>query len=83
VRHRQIIVARLENEVTVKRYRQEGSVVWLMPENAEFEPIRVDLEHESLLIEGVVVGVLRRGAGPAAGKGLLEQSVTAGASASA
>ena len=33
-----------------------------MPENPEFEPIRVDLQHEPLLIEGVVVGVLRRGA---------------------
>jgi repressor LexA len=60
VRNRQIIVARLENEVTVKRYRQEGSVVWLLPENPEFEPIRVDLRQESMLIEGIVVGVLRR-----------------------
>jgi len=60
VRSRQIVVARLENEVTVKRYRQEGSVVWLLPENADFEPIRVDLKHEPLLIEGVVVGVVRR-----------------------
>jgi repressor LexA len=61
VRNRQIIVARLENEVTVKRYRQEGTVVWLLPENPEFEPIRVDLKQESMLIEGIVVGVLRRG----------------------
>ncbi len=61
VRNRQIVVARLENEVTVKRYRQEGSVAWLLPENKDFEPIRVDLKEESLLIEGVVVGVLRRG----------------------
>src|SRR5271154_2982557 len=60
VRNRQIIVARLENEVTVKRYKQEGSVVWLLPENPEFEPIRVDLRQESMLIEGIVVGVLRR-----------------------
>jgi len=64
VRHRQIIVARLENEVTVKRYKQEGSIVWLLPENPEFQPLRVDLKVESLLIEGVVVGVLRRGAVP-------------------
>jgi len=63
VRSRQIVVARLENEVTVKRYRQEGSVVWLMPENAEFEPIKVDLKEEPLLIEGIVVGVVRRGRG--------------------
>ena len=61
VRNRQIIVARLENEVTVKRYRQEGSIVWLMPENPGFEPIRVDLREQSMTIEGVVVGVLRRG----------------------
>jgi repressor LexA len=61
VRSRQIVVARLENEVTVKRYRQEGSVVWLMPENDAFEPIRVDLKEEPLLIEGIVVGVLRQG----------------------
>ena len=61
VRNRQIVVARLENEVTVKRYRQEGSVVWLLPENVDFEPIRVDLKQQSMLIEGVVVGVLRRG----------------------
>ena len=62
VRNRQIIVARLENEVTVKRYRQEGSIAWLLPENSEFEPIRVDLKRQPLLIEGVVVGVLRLGA---------------------
>ena len=61
VRSRQIVVARLTNEVTVKRYRQEGSVVWLMPENEEFEPIRVDLKQEPLLIEGIVVGVVRQG----------------------
>jgi repressor LexA len=61
VRSRQIVVARLENEVTVKRYRQEGSIVWLMPENTEFEPIKVDLKEEPMIIEGIVVGVLRRG----------------------
>ena len=61
VRSRQIVVARLEDEVTVKRYRQEGTTVWLLPENAEFEPIRVDLAHEALVIEGVVVGVIRDG----------------------
>ena len=60
VRNRQIVVARLDDEVTVKRYRQQGSIVWLLPENPEFEPIRVDMHQQSLLIEGVVVGVLRR-----------------------
>ena len=61
VRNRQVVVARLENEVTVKRYRQDGPVVWLLPENRDFDPIRVDLEEQSLIIEGVVVGVLRCG----------------------
>lgn len=61
VRSRQIVVARLEDEVTVKRYRQQGAVVWLLPENEEFEPIQVDLTHQSLVIEGVVVGVIRDG----------------------
>ena len=58
---RQIIVARLDDEVTVKRYRQEGSVVWLMPENEDFEPIKVDLKSQAMVIEGVVVGVIRDG----------------------
>jgi repressor LexA len=59
VRNGQVVVARLEEEVTVKRYRQEGPVVWLLPENPDFEPIRVDLQEDPMVIEGVVVGVLR------------------------
>ncbi len=61
VRSRQIIVARLEDEVTVKRYSQTGSMVSLSPENEDFEPIEVDLREQSLVIEGVVVGVIRDG----------------------
>ena len=61
VRNRQIIVARLDDEVTVKRYRQTGSLVSLLPENDEFEPIEVDLKEQALVIEGVVVGVIRDG----------------------
>ncbi len=59
VRSRQIVVARVEDEVTVKRYRQDGSTVWLLPENEEFEPIEVDLNTQTMVIEGVVVGVIR------------------------
>jgi repressor LexA len=59
VRNRQIVVVRLENEVTVKRYKQEGHRVWLMPENPDFVPIQVDLRAEHMSIEGVVVGVVR------------------------
>ena len=61
VRSRQIVVARVDDEVTVKRYRQDGSVVWLLPENEDFEPIQVDLEEQVMVIEGVVVGVIRDG----------------------
>jgi repressor LexA len=61
VRSGQIIVARLEDEVTVKRYRQEGQVVWLLPENDSFSPIKVDLKKETMVIEGVVVGLVRNG----------------------
>ena len=59
VRNGQVVLARLEEEVTVKRYRQEGPVVWLLPENPDFEPIRIDLQEDPMVIEGVVVGVLR------------------------
>ena len=60
VRNRQIVVARLENDVTVKRYKQEGSTVWLLSENEDFDPIKVNMREQSLVIEGVVVGVLRQ-----------------------
>ena len=61
VRSRQIVVARVEDEVTVKRYRQDGKIVWLLPENEDFEPIQVDLSQQTMVIEGVVVGVIRDG----------------------
>ena len=66
VRNGQIVVARLEEEVTVKRYRQTGTTVTLLPHNPDFEPIRVDLKAEHLVIEGVVVGVIRSGLATAA-----------------
>jgi repressor LexA len=55
----QIVVARLEDEVTVKRFRRRGQRVSLLPENDEFAPIEVDLGSRSLVIEGLVVGVVR------------------------
>lgn len=55
----QIVVARLDDEVTVKRFRRRGSIVYLLPENEEFEPIRVDLREQEMVIEGLGVGVLR------------------------
>lgn len=56
----QIVVARIEDEVTVKRYRQRGAIVRLLPENPEYAPIRVDLREQSLAIEGLGVGILRK-----------------------
>jgi repressor LexA len=58
-----IVVARIEEEVTVKRLRRTGQkhVVELLPENPDFRPIRVDLREQTLTIEGISVGVLRRG----------------------
>jgi len=60
VRNNQVVVARVDDEVTVKRFRRRGNIVTLMPENDEFEPIRVDLRQQELRIEGVYVGVVRR-----------------------
>ena len=55
----QIVVARLEDEVTVKRFRQRGSRVRLLAENPDFEPLEIDLKHQEFVIEGLGVGVLR------------------------
>jgi repressor LexA len=57
----QIVVARLADEVTVKRWRRRGHVVQLEAENPDFKPIEVDLRSEPLVIEGVAVGVIRNG----------------------
>jgi len=59
IRSRQIVVARINDEVTVKRYTQNNSIVTLFPENNEFNPITVDLSEDEMVIEGVVVGVIR------------------------
>jgi repressor LexA len=66
VRNGQIVVVRLEEEVTVKRYRQSGTMVTLLPQNPDFQPIKVDLKAEHKVIEGVVVGVIRNGMSVAA-----------------
>ncbi len=57
----QVVVARLGDEVTVKRFRKRGHVVELLPENPDFEPIVVDLRHQEFVIEGLGVGVIRHG----------------------
>lgn len=60
-RNGQIIVARIDDEVTVKRFQKQGSKVQLIAENPDFDPIEVDLRSQELAIEGLAVGVLRRG----------------------
>lgn len=55
----QIVVARLGDEVTVKRLKQRGNRVELIAENPDFKPIVVDLRREPLQIEGIAVGVIR------------------------
>lgn len=57
----QIVVARLGDEVTVKRLRRRGHAVQLEAENPEFAPIEVDLRRDPLVIEGIAVGVIRNG----------------------
>jgi repressor LexA len=57
----QIVVARLGDEATVKYYRRNGHRLRLEPANAAFQPIEVDLRRQHCAIEGVVVGLVRRG----------------------
>ncbi|MEC6797606.1 MULTISPECIES: transcriptional repressor LexA [Photobacterium] len=59
VHNGQVVVARVDDEVTVKRLDKQGSKVLLHAENEEFSPIKVDLEHQNLTIEGIAVGVIR------------------------
>ncbi len=55
----QIVVARLGDDVTVKRYKKTGSLIELLPENPDFQTIRVDLEHDDFALEGLAVGLMR------------------------
>ncbi|MCL1056556.1 transcriptional repressor LexA [Shewanella gelidimarina] len=57
----QVVVARVEDEVTVKRFEKKGNKVYLHAENEDYSPIEVDLANQSLSIEGLAVGVIRNG----------------------
>ncbi len=57
----EVVVARIGEEVTVKRFRRRGNIVRLLPENPDYEPIVVDLREEEMVIEGIAVGVIRNG----------------------
>lgn len=57
----QVVVARVNDDVTVKRFFQKGHVVELQAENSDFAPIEVDLRTETFAIEGLAVGLIRQG----------------------
>jgi len=60
-RNGQIVVARIEDEVTVKRWRRQGERLQLLAENPDFAPIEIDLRTQAVALEGVAVGVIRGG----------------------
>ena len=54
-----IVVARIEEEVTVKRFFKKSNVIFLEPENSSFRTIKVDIQKQPIVIEGLGVGVIR------------------------
>lgn len=62
IRNGQIVVARIEDEVTVKRFKRRGNqaMVQLLPENEDFDVIEVDMRDKNFAIEGLAVGVIRQ-----------------------
>ena len=59
-RNGNIIVARVDDEVTVKRYEKQKNSVLLHPENDDYQPIEVNPKNQEFNIEGLFVGVIRR-----------------------
>jgi repressor LexA len=59
VHNGQVVVARVDEDVTVKRFEKRGSQVLLHAENDAFAPIKVDLASQPFNIEGIAVGVIR------------------------
>lgn len=59
-RNGEIVVARVGDDVTVKRYEKKRNKVTLYPENQDYEPIEVDLKENEFAIEGLYVVVIRR-----------------------
>ncbi len=57
----QVVVARIDNEVTVKRLKRKGNAIELLPENDALSPIVVDPQVNDFAIEGLAVGVIRSG----------------------
>lgn len=62
VRNGQVIVARIEDEVTVKRLERKGDIIYLHAENEDYDPIVVNLREEYFEVEGIAVGIIRNNA---------------------
>jgi len=58
-RNGQIVVARLGDEVTVKRFRRTRTTIELLPENPDFQPIVVPFGDVDFELEGIAVGLVR------------------------
>ena len=54
-----LVVARIDGEVTVKRFQRKGNKVTLLAANPDFAPIEIDPRKQEFVIEGLGVGVLR------------------------
>ncbi len=54
-----IVVARIEEEVTVKRFFKKSNMIFLEPENSNFKTIKVDIQKQPIVIEGLGVGIIR------------------------
>ncbi|MDH2924413.1 SOS-response transcriptional repressor LexA [Nicoletella semolina] len=61
-RNGQVVVARVNDEVTVKRLEKKGNIIYLHPENDELEAIVIDSKNTFIEIEGIAVGVIRNNA---------------------
>ncbi len=61
-RNGQVVVARVDDEVTVKRLERKGELIYLHPENDDLKAIVVDPRTSFIEIEGIAVGVIRNNA---------------------
>lgn len=58
-KNHQIVVARVNDEVTVKRFKERGHKVYLLAENEDYPPIEINLKEDLFAIEGTFCGIIR------------------------
>ncbi len=56
----QVVVARLADDIMIKRLERKDLQVWLHSENEQFTPVVIDLTQQNVTIEGIIVDVVRR-----------------------